>query len=382
MRLITPRCSGPRLATLALRPLTPAVGPTKSTPCGEADDLSVVYAPCKDAVVVGRRRLVRPRGTALTATMALLLLVTPFAAEAQQAVKTHRIAILANEPSSAIEGLRHGLRDLGYLEGRDVTFDYAWAGTRSERFAELAADVVRRKADFIITWGTPAALAAKKATATIPIVMGAIGDPISVGVVTSLARPGGNITGLSSLAVELEAKRLELLKALAPHIFRVAVLWHANNPALAVSSKTAIEAAHKLHVKLLFVSVTEAPTLDAVLERVRRLSPDALLVMAEPSLIAQGANLAAFAVRNRLPAVYAYPEHAQAGGLLTYATSYYDLFRRAASYVDRILKGAKPGDLPIEQPTKFELIVNARTAKSLGLTIPPSLLLRADTVIE
>lgn len=314
--------------------------------------------------------------------LVLTLLAPALAAEARQAGKVYRIAILANEPSSAIEGLRHGLRDLGYLEGRDISFDYAWAGTRSERFPALAADVVLRKPDFIVTWGTPAALAAKKATVTIPIVMGAIGDPLRVGVVTSLARPGGNITGLSSLAVDLEAKRLELLKQLVPQVSRVAVLWNPDNPALSVSSQTAIAAAQKLGVNLSFVSVTEAPTLEAVLDRVSRQSPDGLLVMAEPSLIAQGGKIAAFALRSRLPAVYAYPEHAQAGGLLTYATSYYDLFRRAATYVDRIVKGAKPGDLPIEQPTKFELIVNLRTAKALGLTIPPSVLLRADSVIE
>lgn len=318
----------------------------------------------------------------ITSVVAVLFFAGSFTADAQTAGKTYTIAVLANEPSSAIEGLRHGLRDLGYLEGRDISFDYAWAGTHSERFPALAADVVRRKVDFIVTWGTPAALAAKKATVTIPIIMGAIGDPISVGVVTSLARPGGNITGLSSLAVDLEAKRLELLKQLVPKVSRVAVLWNPDNPALAVSSRTAIAAAQKLDVKLSFVSVTEAPTLEAVLDRVRRQSPDGLMVMAEPSLIAQGGQIAAFAMRSRLPAVYAFPEHAQAGGLLTYATSYYDLFRRAATYVDRILKGAKPGDLPVEQPTKFELIINMKTAKALGLTIPPSFLLRADQVIE
>src|SRR5215470_2860369 len=309
-------------------------------------------------------------------------LLEPTIVEAQQTAKVHRIAILANESSSAIDGLRHGLRDLGYLEGRDVEFDYAWAGMNSERFPALAADVVRQKPDFIVTWGTPAALAAKNATATIPIVMGAIGDPISTGVVTSLARPGGNITGLSSLAVELEAKRLELLKSLAPQISRVAVLWNSDNPSLKVSSQITIAAAQKLEVKLLFVSTTEEPTLEAVLGRIGRQRPEGLLVMAEPSLIAQGQKITAFAAKTRLPAVYAYPEHAQAGGLLIYATSYYDLFRRAATYVDRIVKGAKPGDLPIEQPTKFDLIVNLKTAKALGLTIPPSLLLRVDQVIE
>ena len=310
------------------------------------------------------------------------LLLSVLSAEAQQATKMHRIVVLANESSSAIDGLRHGLRDLGYLEGRDFKLDYSWAGTNSERFPALAADVVRQNPDFIVTWGTPAALAAKNATTTIPIVMGAIGDAIRTGVVTSLARPGGNITGLSSLAVELEAKRLELLKSLAPQISRVAVLWNADNPSLQVSSQNTIAAAQKLEVKLSFVSTTEEPTLEAVLGRIGRQRPEGLLVMAEPSLIAQGHKITAFAAKTRLPAVYAYPEHAKAGGLLIYATSYYDLFRRAATYVDRILKGAKPGDLPIEQPTKFELVINLKTAKALGLTIPQTLLLRADQVIE
>lgn len=311
-----------------------------------------------------------------------LLFASAVNAEAQPIGKRYRIAVLANEPSSSIEGLRHGLRDLGYLEGRDISFDYVWAGKHSERFPVLAADLIRRKPDFIVTWGTPAALAAKKATLTIPIIMGAIGDPISAGIVTSLARPGGNITGFSSLAADLEAKRLEMLKEMVPHASRVAVLWNADNPAQAVGSRTAIAAAWQLRVKLSFVSVTEAPTLEAALDRVRLQSPDGLLVMAEPSLITQGGQIAAFAMRYRLPAVYSYPEHAQAGGLLTYATSYYDLFRRAATYVDRILKGAKPGNLPVEQPKKFELIINMKTAKALGLTIPPSLLLRADHVVE
>src|SRR5262245_4444288 len=318
----------------------------------------------------------------LAVALSLGFALAPHAVQAQQAGKVYRIAILANESSSAIDGLRHGLRDLGYLEDRNFKLDYAWAGTNSERFPTLAADVVRQNPDFIVTWGTPAALAAKNATATIPIVMGAIGDPIRTGVVASLARPGGNITGLSSLAVELEAKRLELLKSLAPRISRVAVLWNANNPSLKVSSQFAIAAAQKLDLKLSFVSMTEEPTLDAVLDRIGRQHPEGLLVMAEPSLIAQGGKLTAFAIKTRLPVVSAYPEHAQAGGLLIYATSYYDLFRRAATYVHRIVKGARPGDLPIEQPTKFELVINLKTAKAIGLMIPQALLVRADQIIE
>jgi putative ABC transport system substrate-binding protein len=275
-----------------------------------------------------------------------------------------------------------GMGELGYVEGQNITIEWRSTQGTAERAAALAAELVELKVDLIYTSGTQHVLAAKQATTTIPIVMGAIGDPVSVGVVTNLARPGGNITGLSSLAVELEAKRLEVLKDLAPQVSRVAVLWNPKNPALTVSSKTATAAAETLNIKLLFVSVTEAATLDAVLDGASRLNPDGLLVMAEPSLIGQGPQIAAFAARRRLPAVYAFPEHAHAGGLLTYATSYYDLFRRAATYVDRIVKGAKPGDLPIEQPVKFELIINLKTAKSMGLTVPQALLLRADQVIE
>src|SRR5262249_26766371 len=255
------------------------------------------------------------RRIGLTVVLALSLL-EPTIVEAQQAAKVHRITILANESSSAIDGLRHGLRDLGYLEGRDVKFDYAWAGTTSERFPALAADVVRQNPDFIVTWGTPAAVAAKNATATIPIVMGAIGDPISTGVVTSLARPGGNLTGLSSLAVELEAKRLELLKSLAPQISPVAVLLNAHNPSLKVSSQTVIATAQKLDVKLSFVSTTEEPTLEAVLNRIGRHRPEDLLIITKPSLITQGTKITAFATKTRLPTMYAYPEHAKAGSLL------------------------------------------------------------------
>jgi putative ABC transport system substrate-binding protein len=324
---------------------------------------------------MNRRTFVTGLGAVLAAPMTV-------GAQQKSSARNIRIGILINEPSSAIDGLRDGLRDVGYVEDRDFVFAYALAGPHSERFPSLASDLVRSKVDFVVTWGTPAAAAAKNATSTIPIIMGAIGDPLSVGIVSSLARPGGNITGLSSLAVDLEAKRLELLKQLVPRLSRVAVLWHRDNPSLVFSSKTATAAGERLGVTLRFVSVTDAPTLAGVLNRVNEDGAEALLVMAEPSLIAKGSEITAFALKNRLPAVYPFPEHAQAGGLLTYATSYYDLFRRASTFVDRIVKGARPGDLPIEQPTKFDLIINMKTAKGLGITIPPELLLRADQIIE
>ena len=326
------------------------------------------------------RRVCLGRLAAFALCFAVLALAG--SAEAQPARSPYRVVILSNESSPALDGLRQGLRDLGYVEGRDITLEYVWAGTRSDRFPALAAEIVRKKADFIFTWGTPATLAAKKATTTIPIVMGAVGDPLSVGIVTSLGHPGGNITGLSSMALDLEEKRLELLKQLAPQLKRVAVLWQSGNPALQVSSRMASAAAQKLDLKLVFVSLTEAPTLEGALDLLGRQKPDGLAVMAEPALLSQVGKITAFAKQRRLPAVYPYPEYARAGGVLTYATSYYDLFRRAATYIDRIIKGAKPGDLPIEQPTKFELIINLGTARALGLTVPPSLLVRADSVIE
>ena len=193
--------------------------------------------------------------SAILAVVSVLSLVASFTAEAQTIGRMYRIGVLANEPSSAIEGLRDGLRDLGYVEGRDVTFDYAWAGTHSERFISLAADLTERKPDFIVTWGTPAALAARTATSTIPIIMGAISDPVSAGLVTNLARPGANITGFSSLAADLEAKRLELLKELAPQLSRVAVLWRADNPVQAVASRTLIAAAKKLGVRVIAAKI-------------------------------------------------------------------------------------------------------------------------------
>jgi putative ABC transport system substrate-binding protein len=310
-------------------------------------------------------------------------LFAPLAAEAQRAGKVVTIGILAIEPYPPIDSFRQRLQELGYIEGKNVSFESRYAEGRNQRFRELAEELVAKRVDVILTWGTPALLAAKQATKTIPIVMGAIGDPIASGAVSSLARPGGNVTGLSSQTSELEGKRLELLKELVPNLSHIAVLVNPTNRAYATPAlQHARLMAETLKVTLGVHEAYDAATLDTELDSLNRERPRALLVFSDQFMVNQRRRLAQFALKNRLPSAYAYKEHADAGGLLVYATNYHDLFRRAANYVDKILQGAKPGDLPIEQPTKFELVINLKTAKVLGLTIPQSLLARADQVIE
>jgi putative ABC transport system substrate-binding protein len=289
---------------------------------------------------------------------------------------------MAIEAWPPIDTFRKALGELGWIEGRNVVFEYRYAEGRNERFPEIAADLVGLKVDVIVTWGTQPALAAKRATPTIPIVMGAIGDPVAPGLVSNLARPGGNITGLSALTAELEEKRLEILKEVIPGLARVGLLVNPTNAYTAPALQRIRLAAQRLNVSLGVQEARDTTTLDGALERLTRERPDALMVLADPFLSFQRRRIAQWALKSRLPSVYTYREHAEVGGLIAYAPNYHDLFRRAATYVDKILKGAKPGDLPIEQATKFDLIINLKTAKALGLTIPPSLLVRADQVIE
>jgi ABC-type uncharacterized transport system substrate-binding protein len=311
------------------------------------------------------------------------LLAAPLAAEAQRAGKVVTIGILAIEPFPPIDSFRQRLQELGYIEGKNVSFESRYAESRNQRFRELAEELVAKRVDVILTWGTAALLAAKQATKTIPIVMGAIGDPIASGAVSSLARPGGNVTGLSSQTSELEGKRLELLKELVPNLSHIAVLVDPTNRAYTTPAlQHARLVAETLKVTLGVHEAYDAATLDTELDSLNRERSRALLVFSDQFMVNQRRRLAQFALKNGLPSAYAYKEHADAGGLLVYATNYHDLFRRAANYVDKILQGAKPGDLPIEQPTKFELVINLKTAKALGLTIPQSLLQRADQVIE
>ena len=318
----------------------------------------------------------------LAVVLALLSQGLALAAEAQLAGKVVTIGILALDAFPPIDSFRQRLRELGYVEDKNVRFEYRYAEGRNQRFRELAEDLVALKVDIILTWGTEAALQAKRATRTIPIVMGAIGDPLAQGLVSSLARPGGNVTGLTSLSGELEGKRLELLKEVIPNLPLVAVLVNPTNRYTGPALQHARLAAETLKIMLRVHETHDAMTLDNELDSLSRERPRALLVLADQFLQNQRRRIAQFALKNGLPSAYTYREHVEVGGLMSYAPSYHDLFRRAATYVDKILKGAKPADLPIEQPTKFELVINMKTAKALGLTIPQSLLVRADEIIQ
>src|SRR5262245_51098124 len=303
-------------------------------------------------------------------------------AHAQPPDKLHRVGILAVNPFPALDALREGLAGLGYREGQTVRYESRWAEGRDELLPALAEDLARQKLNVIVTWGTPAALAAKRATTTIPIVS-VLGDPVKVGVATNLSRPGANITGFLTMAQELEAKRLEIIKLLVPSINRVAVLWNPMNPGLRASLDIAQAAATGLALRLDFVEASDTPGLERALAAMASGRAGSLLIMADPFLMTESRRIADFAAARRLPAVANYREYpAAAGGLMSYGPDYADLFRRAAVYLDKIFRGTPPGDLPFQQPSKFELVINLKPAKALGLTIPQALLLRADQVIE
>ena len=306
----------------------------------------------------------------------------PLAARAQEAGKIISIGILAIEDLPPIDTFRQTLNDLGYVEGKNVRFEHRYAKGRNERFPELANDLVGLKVDVILTWGTEAVLAAKQATTTTPIVMGAVGDVIDSGIVPNLARPAANVTGLSSLAGDLDAKRLELLKEMVPGLSRIAMLINPTNRYMALALPSAQRGAEKLQASLIVHEVRDSSTLDATFVRLTKDRPDALLVPTDTFFVSQRSRIAQFAIENKLPSAYTFREHVEAGGLIAYTPNYYDLFRRAAIYVDKILKGAKPGDLPIEQPTKFDLVINLKTAKAIGLTVPLTLQAAASEVIE
>jgi putative tryptophan/tyrosine transport system substrate-binding protein len=307
----------------------------------------------------------------------------PLTARAQQAVgKIATIGVLAIEPWPPIDTFRQALNNLGYIEGKNVRFEYRYAKGDNERLPELANNLVGLNVDVILTWGTDAALAAKQATTTIPIVMGTIGDPLGVGIVTNLAHPGANITGFSSRAAELEAKRLHLLKEVFPGLSRVAILFNPTNHYMPLALQNARKGAQMLHLSLAVYEVHDITTLNAVFVQLTKNRPDGVLVPGDTFLVSQRGRIAQFAIENKLPSIYTFREYIEAGGLIAYTPNYDDLFRRAANYVNKILKGAKPGELPIEQPTKFRLLINLKTARALGLTVPPRLLAGADEVIE
>ena len=314
------------------------------------------------------------------------VLATPRAGGAQRS-PVPRIGYLGNSSPSLepdlVDAFRQGLREYGYTEGQNISIEYRWAEGRYERFPALVADLVGLKVDVIVTAGTPGALAAKKATKTIPIVMTVSGDAVGTGLVDSLARPGGNVTGSTTIVQELEGKRLELLKEVIPRLSRVAVLTNPANPLNQIVLKQTQLAASALHLKLgPIVGVKRVAELDGAFATISRDRPDALVLLADRFLLAERVRIVELAEQRRLPTMYPYREMVKAGGLMSYSPSYPDLFRRAATFVDKILKGAKPADLPVEQPTKFELVINLKTAKALGLTIPQTLMLRADQIIE
>jgi putative ABC transport system substrate-binding protein len=320
----------------------------------------------------------------------LLPLFALFAAEAhaQQPAKVYQIGYLGySSPTSAahrVEALRRGLRDLGYVEGRNLIIEDRNAGGKAERLPALAAELVARKVDVIVAGGTITALAAKQATRTIPIVFLSV-DAVASGLVTNLARPGGNLTGLSALMPDLVGKCLEHLTQAVPKVDRVAVLWEPGGypDSTEKDMLTAAQGAGQaLGVRLQFLEARGPADLDRVFSEMSRARADALTVLTSSMLFGERRRLVDLAAKHRLPTVYPYREAVDAGGLMAYGPDLTDLLRRVATYVDKILKGTKPGDLPVEQPTKFELVINLKTAKALGLTIPPSLLLRADEVIQ
>ena len=323
----------------------------------------------------------------LVASIVLALLAAPFAVESQPA-KVARIGFLSASSladprtQTFVDAFRQSLRDLGWVEGQNVVIEYRWAEDKTERLPELAADLAQRKVDILLAATTPAIRAAKEATGTIPIVMANAGEAVGSGFVTSLARPGGNITGLSMLAGELVAKQLQILKEVVPKVSRVALLWNPANPSNPVQRAHAEDAARAAGVRLEPLEVRGPADVDRAFATMTKERAGGIIVLVDSLLISQRTRIADLATKHRLPTIYGLIDHVRAGGLVAYGPNIPDLYRRAAIYVDKILKGAKPGDLPIEQPTKFELVVNLKTAKALGLTIPPSLLLRADQVIE
>jgi len=315
-----------------------------------------------------------------------ILLASFHRAEAQQPTQVPSIAYLSSGQgfvsSERRQAFRQGLRELGYVEEKNLIVEYRYAEGNSERLAALAAELVRLKIDVIVTSGPPGTRAAKKATTTVPIVMAHDPDPLGSGFIASLARPGGNITGLSSLVAQLGGKRLELLRELIPKLSRVAVLGTSTNPSN-VQMATEIEvAARPIGIRIQFVDVQDSKEIEGGFRAATKAHAEALFVLGNPVLNAHRTEVADLALKSRLPAVYGQPDLMAAGGLMFYGVSVNDLFRRAAIYVDKILKGAKPADLPVERPTKFELVINLNTAKQLGLAIPPNVLARADRVIR
>jgi putative ABC transport system substrate-binding protein len=314
-----------------------------------------------------------------------MAVVWPIAAPAQQARKTRTIGLLSPAtsvfvPNSAV--LVNTLRELGWIEGQNIAIERRFAENRLERLPELAAELVHLNVEVIVATGTLGPLAAKRATSTIPIVMTAAGDPLGSGLIASLAHPGGNVTGSSLMVPDIAGKRVELLREILPRLVHVAVLWNAANPYPAIVFKETQAAGRRLGIEVQSLEVRSPDDFDGAFEDTRRQHPDALIEIEDPLTNSLYKRIIEFVTAERLPSLHGIREEVEAGGLISYGASIPDLFRRAAGYVDKILKGAKPADLPVEQPTKFELVINVKTAKGLGLEVPPMLLARADKVIE
>jgi putative ABC transport system substrate-binding protein len=326
------------------------------------------------------------RNSKFAVLLGALLLALCVRAEAQQAKKVPRIGFLSavspSTISARVEAFRQGLRELGYVEGKNIVIEWRYAEGKADRLPAYAAELVRLKVDVIVASAPPPIRFAKQATVTIPIVMAFDDDPVGNGFVASLARPGGNITGLATLAPEISGKQLELLREIVPKLSRVAVLGNATRPGSPQVLREINLAADAFGVQLQYLEVGGPKDIDIAFRAASKERADAVLVTQTPVLISQRRQVADLAVKSRLPTIYGRPEYVEDGGLAFYGPSFTDLFRRAATYVDKILKGAKPADLPVEQPTKFELIINLKAAKQIDLTIPPNVLARADKVIR
>jgi putative tryptophan/tyrosine transport system substrate-binding protein len=324
------------------------------------------------------------KGTSTLIILATLIFAQVYLAHAQKQASIPRIGVLllGAPPNANLDAFIQGLRELGYVEGKNILIEYRFAEGKADRLPELARELVRLKVAAIFTAGTPAIFALKEATKTIPIVFFSTSDPIGTGVVASLAHPGGNITGISVLASDLWPKRLELLKEIFPKLSRVAMLWNKGNAGMALEAKATQEVAGPLHVTLQDRGVKDPNELDAVFALMTKDQPDGFLALMDPVLNSYQKRILDFLAQNRLPAIFENKTWVEAGGLISYGANYADAHRRAATLMDKILKGAKPADLPVEQPTKFELVVNLKTAKQIGLTIPPNVLARADRVIR
>ena len=315
-----------------------------------------------------------------------LAVFAPLTAAAQEPGNPRRIGFLGNSTAALeaelVGAFRDGLRDLGYAEGRNIAIEYRWAEGQYERLAPLIAELAASNVEVIVTAGTPAALAVGRNAPSIPLVMVAVGDPIGTGLVASLARPGGNATGLTSIAPDLEGKRLELIKEMLPNVSRLAVFWNPANAYQLRDEKEVRAAAEVLRIPVMSLAVRSAEELDGAFAAILAQSADAMLVLADRVFLHNRERIVAFAAENRRSMMSAYRDLAEGGGLMSFGPSYAVMHRQAARYVDKILRGDKPAELPIEQPARFELVINLKRAKALGLAVPPSLLARADEVIE